>query len=378
MDNMNIKNHKFIVFAIDHYNPLGVVRSLGQAGINPIVIAVKHAADLSVKSKYASKCHKVDSVEAGYEILMSQYGQENVKPFLITCDDRTTGYLDERCDELKDKFIFFNAGEKGRITEYMDKKIILDLAEKQGLNVLKSIVVEKGVVPEGLEYPIITKSISPNVGGWKSDVHICKSEEDLVEAYKTIDSPQVLLQKYIEKKNEYCLDGFTSNNGNNFFVGIASEYKYLIPGYYSPYYDVFNFDDEELNKALSGMMEEIGFEGIFSIEFLVDQDGTKYFTEINFRNSTWSYASTCAGMNLPVLWAKSMLSGEIGKDWKQEIKKGFTAMVEPIDYAKRVESGTISLFEWLADFKRANCTHYYAQDDLEPYYEMVSNIKRLS
>ncbi|CAK7027102.1 MAG: hypothetical protein EUB_02383 [Eubacterium sp.] len=378
MDNMNIKNHKFIVFAIDHYNPLGAVRSLGQLGINPVVIAVKHTADLAVKSKYASVCHKVASVEEGYEILMSQYGQEDVKPFLITCDDKTTGYLDEQYNELKDKFICFNAGEAGRITKFMDKKIILELAEKYGLKVLKSTVVEKDVVPEGLDYPIITKSISPNVGGWKSDVHICKSEEELIEAYKTIESPEVLIQKYIEKKNEYCLDGFTSNKGKNFFVGIASEYKYLIPGYYSPYYEVFNFDDVQLNKALSGMMEEIGFEGIFSIEFLIDQDGTKYFTEINFRNSTWSYASTCAGMNLPELWAKSMISGEIETDWKKDIEEGFTAMVEPIDYSKRVKAGTISLFEWLADFKGANCTHYYVKEDLEPYYEMVRNIKRLS
>ena len=36
-----LKEHEFIVFALDHYNPLGVVRSLGEAGVNPILIAVK-------------------------------------------------------------------------------------------------------------------------------------------------------------------------------------------------------------------------------------------------------------------------------------------------------------------------------------------------
>ena len=41
-----LKEHEFIVFALDHYNPLGVVRSLGEAGVNPILIAVKHKVNM--------------------------------------------------------------------------------------------------------------------------------------------------------------------------------------------------------------------------------------------------------------------------------------------------------------------------------------------
>ena len=57
MDN-GLKEREFIVFALDHYNPLGVVRSLGEAGINPVLIAVKHKVDLAVKSKYVKKVIK--------------------------------------------------------------------------------------------------------------------------------------------------------------------------------------------------------------------------------------------------------------------------------------------------------------------------------
>ena len=125
------------------------------------------------------------------------------------------------------------------------------------------------------------------------------------------------------------------------------------------------------------MMSKIGFEGIFSIEFLVDQDDQMYFSEINFRNSTWSYASTCAGMNLPVLWAKSTLCNQTDLKDKKKIIEGFSAMVEPVDYSKRVLSEKVSLFEWLADFKRANCTHYYVEDDLDPFYEMAKHLNEL-
>ena len=105
-----LSNYKFIVFALDHYNPLGMIRTLGENGIAPIYIAVKHKIDLGVKSKYVSRVHKVDSVEEGYHILLGEYGNEEIKPFLLTSDDRTTGYLDEHYDEVKEKFILFNAG----------------------------------------------------------------------------------------------------------------------------------------------------------------------------------------------------------------------------------------------------------------------------
>lgn len=361
-----LEQHKFIVFALDHYNPLGAIRSLGEKGIKPIFIAVKHRAELGSKSKYLSKLHSVNSVEEGYKILLNEYGNETIKPFLITCDDRTTGYLDERYDELKNRFIFFNAGSKGRISNYMDKNNILEIAKKHGLSILETKVLKKGEVPVDLHFPVITKSISPNVGGWKSDVHICNDAEELKEAYLKIQSPFVLVQKFIDKKNELCLDGFCANGGKDFFVGIASTYKYLIPGYYSPYMDVFEFNNEKVFSALKSMMSEIGFEGVFSIEFLIDKDDNLWFSEVNFRNSTWSYASTIVGMPLPYLWALSMQEGKIPSNSFKHFGL-FEAMVEPIDYSKRVETKKVSLAEWLSDFKRAKCTYYYNENDPDPF-----------
>lgn len=69
------KNHLVIVFAIDHYKSLGVIRSLGANGIRPIYIAIRHRVELGVKSKYVSKVYQVDGMEEGYQILMEQYGE---------------------------------------------------------------------------------------------------------------------------------------------------------------------------------------------------------------------------------------------------------------------------------------------------------------
>lgn len=372
-------NYEYIIFAMDHYNPLGLARSLGEEGIQSIVIAEKSKTDISSYSKYVKEYVRVETVDDGYKVLMDKFaGKYPQKPFLLTCDDRTIEFLDRRYDEWKDYFIGFNAGKKDQISKYMDKFEILELAKKHGLKTLDTICVDKGTVPENLEYPIITKSISPVVGGWKSDVHICNNETELLAAYSKIKAPQVIIQKFIDKKNEYCIDGFCAANGTIMFNAIESRYNYMIPGYYSPYMTVQNYRQTEIGRALAAMMREVGFEGIYSIEFLIDQDDTYYFSEINFRNSTWSYAATKAGMNLPVLWAEAMLTGKLDGDPTKKIEEGFMAMVEPIDYGKRVPTGRAEWGEWLRDFREAKCPYYYSKDDIEPFLYMCRNWEKMS
>ena len=50
-----VKNHEVIIFALDHYNPLGLVRSFGEEGIHSIVVAQKSRTDISRYSKYTKE-----------------------------------------------------------------------------------------------------------------------------------------------------------------------------------------------------------------------------------------------------------------------------------------------------------------------------------
>ena len=321
-----IQDQLVIVFAIEHYNTLGVIRTLGKRGIRPDYIAEKGRVRLSSKSKYLNKVHEVENVEEGYEVLLRKYGkvyESGKKPIIICSDDKTIGHIDQHYDELKDKFIFFNAGKQGRIIDYMDKFCILELAKKHGLNILDSRVVKRGDIPGDLKYPIITKSISPNSGGWKSDVFICENSVELNEAFKKIKSEEVLLQQFVEKKNEYAVEGCSVNHGKDTLLSIYSTYNYLIKGYYSPYRTSGSFHNPKIEKGLRGMIEEIGFEGIFDAEFLIGPDDQYYFLEVNFRNTTWSYASDVLGMPLAYLWVKALL-GEV------VLEKAFTHNHGPI------------------------------------------------
>lgn len=368
-----LEERKFIVFALEHYNPLGMIRSFGVMDIYPIYISVKRRYEIANKSKYISKLHKVDSIQEGYDLLMREYGNEKVKPYLVFSDDKSMGFFDLRYNEWKDKFIGFNAGEQGRINRFIDKLEILQCAKRHGLNVLESVTVRKdSEIPKDLWYPIITKDISPNVGNWKADVYICYNEEELVGAMERIASNEIMVQHFVDKQNEMTIEGYSINHGEDVHYVAQCTYKYLIPGYYSPYMDVQMFKYPELQQKLNSMFKELGFEGVFEAEFIIDKDSTFYFMEMNFRASAWNYVGVVAGMPLPYLWCKAMENGHIEESDRKEYEP-FTAMSEAIDYAKRVEGGMISEPEWWRYFKEAKCTFLYNKDDIAPFEEVYKN-----
>lgn len=373
--NDSFEGHLCVVFALEHYNPLGQIRSFGEMGIYPVYISVKRRYEVATKSKYISKLHQVDSVEEGYELVMREYGNfdKDHLPYIVFSDDRSVGYFDLRYDEWKEKFITFNAGRQGRINEFMDKYNIQQLAKKHGFNVLYSYVLSKSdPIPTGLRYPIITKDISPNSGNWKSDVFICQDEVELKEAIGKIASPTIMVQHFVDKKNEMALEGYTINHGNEMQIVTQMTWKYLIQGYYSPYHDVTMFTDKGMEAKLLAMFKEIGFEGIFEVEFLIDKDDTFYFMETNFRASAWNPTGLVAGMPLAYLWVKGMSNGHIEASDRKYFED-FTSMSEIIDYGKRVEGGMISLPEWLRDFKEAKCTYIYNAKDRVPWDEACRN-----
>ena len=366
MDIEGLKKHKFIVIGYEHYNPLGVIRSLGENGIHPIVVMLKSDVKIASKSKYIGKLYYVDSNEEAYMLLLREYGNEKVKPFVIPCDDNITELFDHKYAEVKDKFYVANAGEADRISHYMNKYVLCDLAKRHGLNVAKSWVVKKGEIPNGLVYPLITKPLTsyPN---WKADYRVCNNEQELKQAYSEIKGTDLMLQQYIKKINELCLDGVVVNQGRQMFTAIASTYTYILPDYFSMEMVVKNFNDEYLQKTLQAMFAEVGFDGIFSTEFMVDENGKLWFLEINFRNSTWSYASTKLGMNLPLLWAEGMLTNKVSDEAKKNIPNNYIALAEVDDFEHRVKRlKMISIGDWWKGVKRADCLFVWNNNDKKP------------
>ena len=381
---MNIKDHLFIVISGDNGNALGVVRSLGEAGIKPILVYLVDDSHIPMLlySKYIGIVHKVHSYEEGIELLLCKYSHLEIKPFVYSCDDFLESIIDHRYDDLFDEFYFFHAGEKDRINSLMNKHEICCYAESCGLRIPKQVVVKKGELPVGISYPIITKSIKSIIGAWKSDSFICNDERELLTAYEGIASPVLLIEEYIEKKNELTLEGFSINGGKEVYIPLQVSYLRIPKGTYGHFIQCSMFEDETLLKQVTKLIQCCRFTGCFEIEFLVDKNDQLWFLEVNFRFSYWNYPVTFCGLNYPLMWAESTIANRIVRPEESSfaalpLKACFTAMNEPGDFGQSVVQGKYPIKQWINDLRHTDMLFIFNPKDKRPaIYFWLNKLKR--
>lgn len=351
---------KIIVFGQHLLNTLGQVRSFGEAGHKVIVIWLAEKRQHTPKGcKYISQYIPVKTIDEGLSVVFGLKSCD-VKHFLSTDSDAFVSLLDRHYDELKDFFYFFNAGEKGRLSMFMPKLTQCEIAEKYGIKSPHSELVKWGQLPSKLGYPLFTKASDCFDVRWKEEASICYSQEDLINLYKKSNKKELLLQEYIDRDNEIALQGLSINGGNVLYLPIQGEYKSLPQGAFGSIKENRGYVlGDELETKIKKMFMEIGYSGIFEIEFLKDNENELYFLEINFRQTQYNHALTSMGVNLSQLWIEAnCCDNRIGSiiQNKKNFKKSIV-INEIRDFDYFVRTGDKSVGQWLLDIVRAD-SHY--------------------
>ena len=210
-----MSNLKIIIFGQHILNTLGQIRSFGEAGHLVYVVWLDHLPHSPKGCRYIKAFVSVNTFEEGLDYIISHFKEEGYKHFISTDSDAVVSLLDRHYDELKNYFYFFNAGEQGRLSQFMPKKKQCEIAEKYGIRVPKTELVHWGEMPQEVRFPVFTKA--PDCFGvtWKEDAHICKTEDDLRQLYnKGHHDGDLLLQEFIERENEVAVEGISLNGGD--------------------------------------------------------------------------------------------------------------------------------------------------------------------
>ena len=374
----DVYSHKHIVLGGDNLNTLSIIRSLGEVGFRPVAIIVQEGHLPIVNScRFVGEYCPTRSIEGCIDALL-RYADSDIKPFVYTCDDNHEKELDNHYDLLKDKFYFFNAGQTGRITYLMNKGVLCQLAKNHGFRTPKSEVVNRGELPVSLKYPVFTKTITPYSYGWKRDVGVYNSPEELTKAYQHMVSKQFLLQEFINKKNELEIHGFSIDGGRKVYLTYCSLYyrfKKTSFGYYKYF---FPLKDDDLRDRISKMILDAHYSGVFEVEFLIDEKDRLVFLEINFRFALSNYACTYGGVNLPYAWAKATLSGDISNNVPRPSLERFSFMNEVSDFKSSVRTHRISLRTWLTELRKTDCLMLFHKNDPKPLFAyLFGEFKRI-
>ena len=140
-------------------------------------------------------------------------------------------------------------------------------------------------------YPVIVKATA---GGGGKGMRVAHSDEELLdaiklcqeEALKAFGNPDVYLEKFIENPRHIEVQIMADRYGNVVHLGerdcsIQRRHQKLIEEAPSPVIDAKT--REEMGKAAITAAKAINYEGVGTIEFLLNDDGKWYFMEMNTR-----------------------------------------------------------------------------------------------
>ena len=357
--------NKVIVWSIDDFNTLGLMRELGQADID-LFFLVKGHAGFAVKSKYCKKYIETESIEAGYQYLLANFVDEAKKPIIIISSDEIITFVDKNKEELEKYFIVPGTSIKGNIEKYIDKNNMTALAEEIGILCPKSMAIRKEVDIPDIDYPCLIKPSHQKPGHYNEfKFKICKNKKVLKRTLRYVRSDsEFILQQYVPKKLDLLIYGGRMWDGNTIFAGAFIRDRWADSGSSSHGYFNNDIPDCADTSKILEFLERIDYHGLFSVEYGLLEDKA-YFFEINLRNDGTSHYFYQAGANIPLAYVYSSAGLDyaqiptrvIGKKW----------FIDELFDVENVLLGRITKKIWKKDMSEATIFKYYDKADLVPY-----------
>ena len=357
-----------VIIGNDHYNTYGVVRSLGEEGINSDVILLnsKKKESYVLRSRFVNSGYACFSYD---EVISILEGYNGSKGLIICCSDEAEVFVVNHYSVLSKHFVLPVCENPNRTIQLMNKEAIGELAHNYGISIPTTWHVINRQIPEGVEYPCITKPIT-STSGHKSDIVVCRNENELRNVVEDeVRCSDYVVQQYIEFEREVSILGVVLTNGEVILSGCIDKLRTCMIGTTSFGVMVDNSILGDNVPKLMDMMKGTGYRGLFSAEFIV-KDGVYYFLEVNFRNDGNTYVATASGLNLPFLYVSSFCEQRVLLKEKLNYPCFFMLVIEDL-IALRINH--VSFSRWRSDLRRANTCLVYNKQDVRPFMKKARN-----
>lgn len=368
--------NKIIVWSIDDFNTLGLMRELGNAELDMLFLIKGHAG-LAASSKYCKEYIETDSIEDGYNYLLKNYKDQAFKPIIILAGDDVVTYVDQHREALENHFILPLTTQKGHIEKYIDKNTMTALADEIGMLCPKSVFITKEADIKGVQYPCIIKPSHQKPGHYNEfKFKICKNAKALKRTLRFVrPDSEFILQEYIQKENDLLVYGGRMWDGKTVIAGAFVRDRLTDGGSSSHGYFIPELPCGAEASQIAEFLERIDYHGLFSVEYGL-LDNKAYFFEVNLRNDGTSHYFYQAGANIPLAYVYSAAGLDyshiptkvVGKKW----------YIDEIYDVENVLTCKISRKQWKREIKEAVLLKYYDKDDMAPYeYAKKGKIKQI-
>ncbi|SEJ29178.1 Predicted ATP-dependent carboligase, ATP-grasp superfamily [Myroides marinus] len=367
-------NEIALVIGEDHYNTLGLVRSLGEGNL-PVHLIVKsnNSKSFVSKSKYIFKYWVKSDINEIVELLNGEYFVDR-KVIVFCSSDQIVNELDRFRGVLIHDIVLPKISMKlGGFDNLTNKTFVTTLADEHGITVPQSWRVsreelesfEKNIL-NNISFKCIVKPAKSEFGV-KDDIRICCNQEEISKELRDLFTRMdvVQVQEFIDKDIEINLLGAALNNGDVIIPGIMYKLKHN-KNHYEFYSEIREIDNSkrELVNLISSFVKKIEYQGLFGVELMVVRNKF-YFLEINLRNDANSYSITNGGVNLPLIYFISCVNGNITK--QNLVLRNKCNYVNEIAYFKYLFETKFEFFEFFKIILKADCFMYFNKKDIKPF-----------
>ena len=357
----------FIIWAIDDFNALALLRQLGQSSDANILFLIIGKGKYAYKSKFCNKYIETESLDEGYNYLLENYKDKHHKPVIFTSGDNVMVFIDDHRDVLSEYFYIPGCPKKGDTRYYIDKYNMWCLAKKIGMHVPNCVQLKKSDLQKLpiISYPCLIKPSHESEGFYNEfKFYICERENQLIKVLKRVrDSSIFVAQDFINCTKQLLVYGCRDCSSKTTIAGSMlvdrfSETGSSSHGEIGP--DCFGYLDPSL---IERFLDEIGYIGLFSFEFGI-LDDKAFFFEVNLRNDGTSNFFFQSGANLPLYLAYSFYEMDRSQI-NTTSSRGF-AIDDLFDYENVIKK-RLNKKQWRDDYDQSSFFKYYDKNDLEPY-----------
>ena len=361
-------NNLIIIWGIDDFNTLGLMRELGQGNLE-LLFLIKGRRGMAACSRFCKKYTETKNAEEGYRYLMSLDTNKANKPIIITNSDEISVLIDKCKTELETKYIIPCTRQQGLLEQYTDKNAMVGLATELGIVTPWSKSVKWDSDIRDVTYPCIIKPSHLTPGHYNEfKFRICQNESALRKTLKLVRKESVfIVQEYIPKDRDLLIYGARMQDGQTILAGCMIRDRMADSGS-SSHGLITNempiqFDKEEQEKMVL-FLDAIDYCGLFSFEYGLTLNKAVFF-EVNLRNDGCSHYFFQAGANIPLAWVLSCAGVDYSNVPTQVSRDSW--FIDELFDIENYFHGRITIRKWRDDRKIATVYKYYDKDDIKPY-----------
>lgn len=364
---------------IMHHGGLGVIRSLGRAGV-PVYGVHEDRLAPAAGSRYLQGRFfwrpdpaDTDRVLAGLARLAETIGRPAV---LITTDDAGAIFLAEHAAALRGSFLFPEPPPdlpRRLAGKYSLYEVCQEFGVASPLTTQPQSLGAAREFARGTGYPVIAKLTTP----WRApkglrSTQLAADETELTRIYEACAQAAagLMLQEFVPggRGHDWFFHGYCDANSDcrPAFTGVKERSYPSGAGLTSYGRSVPN---DELRDEITKLLTRLGYRGMLDLDIRLDErDGRYHLLDFNPRlGAQFRVFRDAAGTDV-ALAAYLDLTGQPIPVAPQVDDRSFVVEnYDPVSALRRWRAGDLDWRSWLASVRGADELAWFARDDLRPF-----------